>query len=176
MVNSRKNSYTLAILVNNRSGVLMRVVALFSRRRYNIDSLSVSETEFPDVSRITIVVHGDRAITEQIIRQVEKLVDVRKVYEMTMEDSIQRELVLIKLCADENTRTHIVDIGDLFKAKVVDVTPSTITMQLTGSLEKLDSFLELVRPYGIVELVRTGITALERGARPLSETTFGDEG
>ena len=173
---SRKDSYTLAILVNNKSGVLMRVVALFSRRRYNIDSLSVSETESPDISRITIVVHGDRVITEQIIRQVEKLIDVRKVYEMTSEGSIQRELVLIKLSADEATRTHLVEIGELFKAKVIDVTPSTITMQLTGSLEKLDSFLELVKPYGIVELVRTGITALERGSRPLSETTFGDEG
>ena len=111
---SRKDSYTLAILVNNKSGVLMRVVALFSRRRYNIDSLSVSETESPDISRITIVVHGDRAITEQIIRQVEKLIDVRKVYEMTSEGSIQRELVLIKLSADEATRTHLVEIGELF--------------------------------------------------------------
>ena len=107
---------------------------------------------------------------------MEKLIDVRKVYEMTNEGSIQRELVLIKLSADESTRTHLVEIGELFKAKVIDVTPSTITMQLTGSLEKLDSFLELVKPYGIVELVRTGITALERGSRPLSETTFGDEG
>ena len=176
MVFDRKNSYTLAILVNNRSGVLMRVVALFSRRGYNIDSLSVGETEDPKTSRITIVVTGDRQIVEQIIRQVEKLVDVIKVYEMTRMGSLQRELVLVKIKADDDTRGAIVEIGEIFKAKILDVTPTTVTMQLTGSLDKLESFLELARPYGIVELVRTGITALERGARPISETTFGDEG
>ena len=106
-----RNSYTLAILVNNRSGVLMRVVALFSRRGYNIDSLSVGETEDPATSRITIVVTGDRQIVEQIIRQVEKLVDVRKVYEMTQHGSLQRELVLVKIKADEETRSKIAEIA-----------------------------------------------------------------
>ena len=171
-----KNSYTLAILVNNRSGVLMRVVALFSRRGYNIDSLSVGETEDPATSRITIVVSGDRQIVEQIIRQVEKLVDVKKVYEMTQNGSLQRELVLVKIKADEDTRSKIAEIAEIFKAKIIDVTPTTLTRQLTGSLDKLESFLTLASPYGIVELVRTGITALERGSRPLSETTFGLEG
>ena len=128
------------------------------------------------MSRITIVVTGDRQIVEQIIRQVEKLVDVIKVYEMTRHGSLQRELVLVKIKADDATRGAIVEIGEIFKAKILDVTPTTLTMQLTGSLDKLESFLELTRPYGIVELVRTGITALERGARPISETTFGDEG
>lgn len=176
MVYGKENSYTLAILVYNRPSVLMRVVALFSRRGYNIDSLSVGETEDPSRSRITIVVTGDRQIVEQIIRQVEKLVDVIKVYEMTRMGSLQRELVLVKIKADDDTRGAIVEIGEIFKAKILDVTPTTVTMQLTGSLDKLESFLELARPYGIVELVRTGITALERGARPISETTFGDEG
>ena len=176
MEDQRKNSYTLAILVYNRPSVLMRVVALFARRGYNIDSLSVGETESPERSRITIVVTGDRQIVEQIIRQVEKLVDVIKVYEMTRSGSIQRELVLVKIKADSASRGAIVEIGEIFKAKILDVTPTTITMQLTGSLDKLESFLELARPYGIVELVRTGITALERGSRPISETTFGDEG
>ena len=176
MVYDNKDSYTLAILVYNRPGVLMRVVALFSRRGYNIDSLSVGETEDPSRSRITIVVTGDRQIVEQIIRQVEKLIDVIKVYEMTRHGSLQRELVLVKIKADGSNRGAIVEIGEIFKAKILDVTPTTVTMQLTGSLDKLESFLELTRPYGIVELVRTGITALERGSRPISETTFGDEG
>ena len=107
---------------------------------------------------------------------MEKLVDVIKVYEMTRNGSLQRELVLVKIKADDASRGAIVEIGEIFKAKILDVTPSTVTMQLTGSLDKLESFLELTRPYGIVELVRTGITALERGSRPISETTFGDEG
>ncbi len=175
MVFDRKNSYTLAILVNNRSGVLMRVVALFSRRGYNIDSLSVGETEDPKTSRITIVVTGDRQIVEQIIRQVEKLVDVRKVYEMAPGRSLQRELVLVKLRSDADTRSQITDIAEIFKAKIIDVTPTTMTMQLTGSLDKLEAFLSLAEPYGIVELVRTGITALERGSRALSETDFHEE-
>ena len=153
----------------------MRVVALFSRRGYNIDSLSVGETEDPKTSRITIVVTGDRQIVEQIIRQVEKLVDVRKVYEMAPGRSLQRELVLVKLKSDADTRSQITDIAEIFKAKIIDVTPTTMTMQLTGSLDKLEAFLSLAEPYGIVELVRTGITALERGSRALSETDFHEE-
>ncbi|MGN0907203.1 MAG: acetolactate synthase small subunit [Bullifex sp.] len=167
-----KRRTTLAILVNNKAGVLMRVVGLFSRRGYNIDSLSVSETEKPEISRITIVVTCDSIIIEQIKRQVEKLYDVKRVFEMTSSGSVQRELVLIKVKADEETRSHIVEIGDIFKAKIIDVTPETVTMQLTGTSEKLDSFFALIRQYGIVELVRTGTTALERGSRALSEIEF----
>lgn len=167
----KKNVTTLAILVNNRSGVLMRVVALFSRRGYNIDSLSVGETENPEISRITIVITGDVNIVEQIKHQVGKLIDVINVFEMTRFGSIQRELVLVKLSSSEETRNQIVGLGDIFKAKVVDVTPSTISLELTGSLDKIESFLVLARPYGIVELVRTGITALERGERALSQAT-----
>ncbi len=165
----KKDVTTLAILVNNKSGVLMRVVALFSRRGYNIDSLSVGETENPTISRITIVVTGDVTIVEQIKHQVGKLVDVINVFEMTRYGSVQRELVLIKLSANEKTRTEIVELSDIFKAKIVDVTPSTVSLQITGSLDKIESFLELARPYGIVELVRTGMTALERGSRALSQ-------
>lgn len=160
--------YTLAILVNNKAGVLMRVVGLFSRRGYNIDSLSVGETENPEISRITIVTTGDRQIVEQIKRQVGKLVDVKNVFEMTKTGSLQRELVLIKLKADASTRTQIIEIGEIYKAKIIDVTPTTLTLMVTGTLEKLSSFLSLTEPYGVVELSRTGITALERGARPLS--------
>ena len=167
-----KRRTTLAILVNNKAGVLMRVVVLFSRRGYNIYSLSVSETENPLISRITIVVTCDALIIEQIKRQVEKLFDVIRVYEMTQGGSLQRELVLVKVKADEETRSHIVEIGDIFKAKIIDVTPQTVTMQITGTSDKLDSFFSLIKPYGIVELVRTGTTALERGSRALSEIEF----
>ena len=166
--NEQSGRYTLAILVNNKAGVLMRVVGLFSRRGYNIDSLSVGETEDSRVSRITIVTTGDRRIIEQIKRQVGKLFDVRNVFEMTGSGSLQRELVLIKLRADVNTRTQIIEIGEIYKAKIIDVTPETVTLMVTGSLEKLASFLSLAEPFGIVELSRTGITALERGSRPLS--------
>ena len=175
-MDQKKDSYTLARLVYNRPSVLMRVVALFARRGYNIDSLSVGETESPERSRITIVVTGDRQIVEQIIRQVGKLVDVIKVHEMTRNGSLQRELMLVKLHSDNSTRMEIAGIGEMFKAKILDVTPETVTMQLTGSLDKLESFLQLVRPYGIVELVRTGITALERGSRPISEIASDEEG
>ncbi len=170
-----EKQYTLAILVNNHSGVLMRVVGLFSRRGYNIDSLSVGVTQDPAISRITIVVTGDRAVVEQIKKQVQKLVDVIKVFEMTRHGSIQQELVLVKVFADEQTRTPVIELAEIFKAKVLDVTPTTMSLQLTGSLDKIASFLVLMAPYGISELVRTGITALERGSRSLDDVQFDDE-
>lgn len=164
---------TLAILVNNKSGVLMRVVGLFSRRGYNISSLSVGETENSEISRITIVVSvDDKSVIDQIKRQVEKLVDVIRVYEMTWAESLQKELVLVKIRADETNRTHLVELAEIFKAKIIDVTKTTLTLQITGDLDKLDAFLSLVGEYGIVELARTGITALERGSRALSEIDF----
>lgn len=164
---------TLAILVNNKSGVLMRVVGLFSRRGYNIHSLSVGETERPEVSRITIVVSvDDERVISQIRRQVEKLVDVRRVYSLTSADSLQKELVLVKIRADEESRTHLVELAEIFKAKIIDVTKTTMTLQLTGDFDKLEAFMSLVEDYGIVELARTGITALERGSRALSEIDY----
>ena len=174
MDNNAQNSYTLAILVNNKAGVLMRVVSLFSRRGYNIDSLSVGETESPERSRITIVVSGDRKIVEQIIRQVEKLIDVIRVYEMTSSGSVRAELVLVKIKADNSNRADIVTLGEIFKAKIIDVTPETVSLQIVGVSEKIESFLTLARQYGIVELVRTGSTALERGSRALAEISFGE--
>lgn len=164
---------TLAILVNNKSGVLMRVVGLFSRRGYNISSLSVGETENSEISRITIVVSvDDKSVIDQIKRQVEKLVDVIRVYEMTWSGSLQKELVLVKIRTDETSRTHLVELAEIFKAKIIDVTKTTLTLQITGDLDKLDAFLSLIGEYGIVELARTGITALERGSRALSEIDF----
>lgn len=161
--------HTLSILVNNTSGVLMRVVSLFSRRGYNIDTLSVGETENPQISRITIVVSAARSTLEQIKRQVGKLIDCVNVVEMSDENSIQKELVLVKISADEEKRARVVELADIFKARIQDVTESTITLMVTGSLKKLNSFLSLVSSYGIVELARTGITAMERGAKSLIE-------
>ncbi len=151
----------------------MRVVGLFSRRGYNISSLSVGETENSEISRITIVVSvDDKSVIDQIKRQVEKLVDVIRVYEMTWAGSLQKELVLVKIRADETNRTHLVELAEIFKAKIIDVTKTTLTLQITGDLDKLDAFLSLIGEYGIVELARTGITALERGSRALSEIDF----
>lgn len=171
-MNPTEKRYTLALLVNNHPGVLMRVVALFSRRGYNIDSLSVGETENEAISRITIVVTGDRAIVEQIKKQVEKLYDVLQVYEMTRHQSLQRELVMLKVTTTDENRSQVIELAQIFKARISDVTASTITLELTGSLDKIQSFLNLMDPFGVVELARTGITALERGARPLSAITY----
>ena len=159
--------YTLGILVNNHPGVLSRVVGLFSRRGYNIDSLSVGETEDPQISRITIVVTGDQSIVEQIEKQVAKLVDVLTVVELTLKGSIQCELVLVKVETSNTTRAAVVELSEIFKAKIVDVTETTVTMQITGNMDKVASFLHLLRPYGIRELVRTGMTAMERGSQAM---------
>ena len=173
-MNTTENRYTLAILVNNHPGVLMRVVSLFSRRGYNIDSLSVGETERFDVSRITIVVSGDRPVVEQIKKQVSKLIDVKRVYEMTQTRSLQRELVMVKVSTKSDTRSEVVELAQIFKAKIIDVTASTVTLEMTGSLDKIQSFLDLMLPYGVVEMARTGITALERGARALRSIAYSE--
>lgn len=159
--------YTLGILVNNHPGVLSRVVGLFSRRGYNIDSLSVGETEDPKISRITIVVTGDRSIVEQIEKQVAKLFDVITVVELTLQGSIQGELVFVKVNTSEKTRAAVVELSEIFKAKIMDVTETTLTMQITGNMDKVASFLHLLRPYGITEMVRTGTTAMERGSQAM---------
>lgn len=174
-MHNSEERYTLAILVNNHPGVLMRVVSLFSRRGYNIDCLSVGETENEEFSRITIVVSGDRAVVDQIKKQVGKLVDVKRVYEMTQTKSLQRELVMVKVNTKDASRTQVVELAEIFKAKIIDVTATTVTLEMTGSLDKIKSFLDLMQPYGIVEMARTGITALERGARPLSSISFSED-
>src|SRR5690554_448902 len=159
--------YTLGILVNNHPGVLSRVVGLFSRRGYNIDSLSVGETENPEISRITIVVTGDQSIVEQIEKQVAKLIDVITVVELTLQGSIQCELLLVKVETSDTTRAAVVELSEIFKAKIMDVTETTLTIQITGNMDKVASFLHLLRPYGIKELVRTGMTAMERGSQSM---------
>jgi acetolactate synthase-1/3 small subunit len=159
--------YTLGILVNNNPGVLSRIVGLFSRRGYNIDSLSVGETENPKISRITIVVTGDRPIVTQIQKQVAKLIDVITVIELTMQASIQYELVLVKVNTDATNRAAVVELSEIFKAKIVDVSEKTLSMRITGNTDKITSFLHLLQPYGIAELSRTGTTAIERGSQAM---------
>ncbi|MCK9287526.1 MAG: acetolactate synthase small subunit [Sphaerochaetaceae bacterium] len=166
--------YTLGILVNNHPGVLSRVVGLFSRRGYNIDSLSVGETEIPTISRITIVVTGDRQIVEQIEKQVAKLIDVINVVELSHQGSIQAELILVKLSTENGNRAAVIQLSEIFKAKIVDVSEATISLQLTGNLDKINSFLRLSRPYGICELVRTGITAMGRDSQAKGDASPDD--
>lgn len=159
--------HVISALVENRAGTLSRVSGLFSRRGFNIDSLTVGETEDPSVSRMTIAVTGEERVLEQIIKQLEKLVDVIAVRELET-SCLKREIILIKIGADEKNRQAVLEIAAIFRARVVDVSQSTITVEATGNLEKLNGLLLLMRPYGILELARTGLVALERGTNVLS--------
>lgn len=154
--------HTIAVLVENHFGVLARVSGLFSARGFNIDSLTVGETEDPTISRMTIVVDGDDRVLEQIMKQLNKLIDVIKVVDLTDEETIDREIVLAKINASASTRADIIQIVNTFRAKIVDVNPKTMTIEVTGTESKLDAMLELLRPFGIRELVRTGLIAIAR--------------
>jgi len=154
--------HIIAILVENHFGVLARVAGLFSSRGFNIDSLAVGETEDPTISRMTIVAEGDLKVLDQIIKQLNKLVDVIKVKDLTSEEHIARELVLLKINCDRKTRTEIMQIISTFRAKVVDVSLGHATVEVTGSEGKVDALIELLRPYGITEVVRTGLIAVGR--------------
>lgn len=153
----------LSVLVGNTSGVLNRVAGLFSRRGYNIDSLTVSETENPLFSRMTIVVHGDDEILEQIEKQMNKLIDVKEIKELKDGESVCRELILVKVAANAEQRQQIIAITDVFRAKIVDVSTESLMVELTGNQQKLDAFIGLLEGFEILELVRTGITGLSRG-------------
>jgi len=152
----------MSILVENTSGVLSRVSGLFSRRGYNISSLTVAETEDPKLSRMTVVVDGDEQILEQIKNQLMKLEDVISISELRSRESVCRELMLIKIASDINGRTALVTLAEIFHAKVVDVSNDSIMMELTGNQDKLDSFIKMLQDYTITEMVRTGITGLLR--------------
>lgn len=154
----------LSVLVDNTSGVLNRVAGLFSRRGYNIDSLTVSETEQPEFSRMTIVVHGDDETLVQIKNQMLKLVDVKAIKELTSGESVCRELVLVKVAVNAEQRPQITAIADSFRAKIVDVSKQSMMLELTGNENKLEAFIELLNGFEILELVRTGLTGLTRGS------------
>jgi acetolactate synthase-1/3 small subunit len=157
--------HTLAVLVENRAGVLSRVAGLFSRRGYNIDSLAVGVTEEPDVSRMTIVVHGDDSVLEQVKKQLNKLVEVIKVSDLASEDAVERELALFKVAADESSRAEIMQITDIFRARIVDVGPKSVTVEVTGNEEKILAIENLLQKFGIKEMVRTGKIAIARGSK-----------
>lgn len=152
----------MSILVENTSGVLSRVSGLFSRRGYNISSLTVAETEDPKLSRMTIVAEGDEPILEQIKNQVMKLEDVKSVTELRSRESVCRELMLIKIGCTIADRQSLIALAEIFHAKVVDVSTDSIMMELTGNQDKIDSFLKLLKDYTIIEMVRTGVTGLMR--------------
>jgi len=155
--------HTLSVLVENRAGVLSRVAGLFSRRGFNIDSLAVGVTENPEVSRMTIVVNGDEYIVEQVSKQLNKLIDVIKIKRLDKHESVSRELALIKVSATAATRSEIVQLVEIFRAKIVDVSKSTLTIEISGSTDKVAALEDLLRQFGIKEIVRTGTIAIERG-------------
>ena len=154
--------HTLAALVENHSGVLARVAGLFARRAYNIDSLSVCQTENPELSRMTIVVNGDDQIIEQVRSQLNKLVAVHSVMDLTEESIVDRELALVRVKVSAETRSEVLQIVDVFRGRVVDMGRSNITVEITGDSEKLDAFVNSISPYGLIELVRTGKIAIMR--------------
>ena len=160
--------HTISVLVENEFGVLSRVAGLFSGRGFNIESLSVGETLDPTVSRITLVTTGDDQVLEQVTKQLNKLVPVIKVADFKDTEHVERELVLVKVQADERNRAQVMNIVDIFRAKIVDVGPSTYIIEVTGTAEKVHAFLKLLQPLGLKEIARTGAVALCRGSRVLS--------
>lgn len=157
------NKHAISILVNNQPGVLQRVAGLFGRRGFNIDSITVGESEEPGLSRMIIVTTGDDKTIEQVIKQLYKLIDVIKVIDLSVFPMVSRELALIKVAAEPSLRPEILGVVDTFRASVVDISPNTMIVQAVGDSEKIDAMIELLKPYGIQELSRTGATAMIRG-------------
>ena len=162
-------NHTLSVLVENKPGFLARVAELFSRRGFNIDSLAVGPTEVDAVSRMTIVVDAAAQPLEQVTKQLNKLVHVLKIVELEHDTAVERELQLVKVAASGATRSEIIEIADVFRSKVVDVDADAITIEATGSPEKLAAMVRLLTPYGIRELVRSGMIAVGRGSRSITE-------
>lgn len=154
--------HVISVLVENHFGVLAHVSGLFSARGFNIDSLTVGETEDPSVSRMTIVAKGDDRVLDQIMKQLDRLVDVVKVIDLTKDEMIARELVLAKVSAPAKVRSDVIQVVNTFRAKIVDVNPKNIIIEITGTESKIDAMLELLRPFGIREVVRTGLVAMSR--------------
>ncbi len=157
--------YVFSALVENRPGVLSRVSGLFTRRGYNIDSLTVAETERPELSRMTIALRSDEITAMQIKHQLEKLIDVIEIRELVSGSSVTREYVLIKVAAAAENRGAIISLTNIFRANIVDVSPETMIIELTGDSDKTGAFIEIVRPFGILQAVRSGISGLERGVQ-----------
>ena len=158
-----EREYTIAVLVENKSGVLAHISGLFSGRGFNIKELSVGETENSEYSRMTIVVRGDDKIVEQIKKQLNKFIDVVKVIDLTNIPSVHREIILIKVKAPQNRRQEIFQIAEVFKGKVVDISLDSLTLEVTGITEKIEAFVSILKPYGIQEIARTGRVSISRG-------------
>jgi len=154
--------HIFSVLVENKFGVLARVAGLFSGRGFNIDSLSVSETEDPNTSQMTIVTHGDEAIIEQIEKQLNRLIEVITITDITKENHVEREMILVKVAVDTAKRGEVLQIVDIFRARTIDVAPESLTIEITGDENKLRAVIDMLRPYGIRELVRTGKVAIMR--------------
>lgn len=157
--------HTISVLVENKFGVLARIAGLFSGRGFNIDSLSVGVTTDPAISRMTIVVKGDERILEQVVKQLRKLINVIKVVDLHQDEYVGREMVLIKVGASNKTRAEILSITDIFRGKIIDVSPETYTVEVTGDENKIEAIINLLEPFGIKEIARTGKVALGRGAK-----------
>jgi acetolactate synthase I/III small subunit len=164
--------HTLSVLVEDKPGVLTRVAALLSRRGFNINSLAVGETEIPEISRITVVVDVDGPALEQVTKQLNKLIEVLKVVELEPAASVQREIMLVKVRADASVRSQVIDTIQLFKAKVVDVSTDAMTIEATGNSDKLRALLDVLEPYGIKELVQSGMVAVGRGSRSITDRSL----
>lgn len=164
--------HTLSVLVEDKPGVLARVASLFSRRGFNIESLAVGPTEIADVSRMTIVVNVADLPLEQVTKQLNKLINVLKIVELEPESSVQREIMLVKVKADLDSRSHILETVTLFRAKVVDVATDAVTIEATGAHDKLEALLRVLEPFGIKELVKSGLVAMGRGSRSISDRSL----
>lgn len=164
--------HTLSVLVENKPGVLARIAGLFSRRGFNIDSLAVGPTEYPEVSRMTIVVEVEGLPLEQVTKQLNKLINVIKIVELEPAAAVQRELILVKVKADAQSRGTVLETVQLFRAKVVDVAPDAVTIEATGNPDKLDAMLRVLEPFGIRELVQSGMVAVGRGSRSIGDRTL----
>jgi len=164
--------HTLSVLVEDQPGVLARIAGLFSRRSFNIESLAVGPTEHAGVSRITIVVSVDEHPLEQVTKQLNKLVNVIKIVELEPSQSVQRELMLVKVRADMETRSHVLETVQLFRAKVVDVSADAVTVEATGNADKLEAQLRVLEPFGVRELVQSGMVALGRGGRSITDRSL----
>jgi acetolactate synthase-1/3 small subunit len=154
--------HTISVLVENKFGVLTRIAGLFSGRGYNIDTLNVAPTQDPETSRMTIVTHGDEATLEQIVKQLNKLTNVMDVHDFHEGEYVDRELALVKVSVDSKTRAEVMQVTDIFRAKIVDVQPKSLTIEITGNESKVEKFLDLMKTFGVRELTRTGKVALAR--------------
>jgi acetolactate synthase I/III small subunit len=163
--------HTLSVLVENKPGVLARISALFSRRGFNIHSLAVGPTENPQVSRMTILVEVEGLPLEQVTKQLNKLINVLKIVELSPEASVQRELILVKLKVDAGNRAQVVTLVDMFRAHIIDVTPDSVTIEATGTSDKLEALVRLLEPFGVRETVQSGMVALGRGSRSITSAS-----